>query len=140
MYDDQPKDDSTATQTKGVPVYKRMLDLFEAEGINTLFGIPDPNFVHMFLEAEKRGWTVVSPHHEAAAGFMASAAARMTGKPSVCIGTLGPGMANLMPAIQCAKVENDPVIILGQMPGVIIYSRNLWLIQKAKRAVEAPDA
>ena len=35
-----------------VPVYKRILDLFEAEGVNTLFGIPDPNFVHMFLEAE----------------------------------------------------------------------------------------
>ena len=31
-----------------VPVYKRILDLFEAEGVNTLFGIPDPNFVHMF--------------------------------------------------------------------------------------------
>ena len=36
----------------GVPVYKRILDLFEAEGVNTLFGIPDPNFVHMFVEAE----------------------------------------------------------------------------------------
>jgi hypothetical protein len=35
----------------GVPVYKRILDLFEAEGVNTLFGIPDPNFVHMFAEA-----------------------------------------------------------------------------------------
>ena len=58
----------------GTPVYKRILDLFEAEGINTLFGIPDPNFVHLFLEAEKRGWTVVSPHHEASAGHMAAAA------------------------------------------------------------------
>ena len=58
----------------GVPVYKRILDLFEAEGIRTLFGIPDPNFVHLCLEAEARGWTVVSPHHEAAAGFMAEAA------------------------------------------------------------------
>ena len=36
----------------GVPVYKRILDLFEAEGVNTLFGIPDPNFVHMFTEAD----------------------------------------------------------------------------------------
>ena len=59
-----------------VPVYKRILQLFEEEGINTLFGIPDPNFVHLFLEAEQRGWTVVSPHHEAAAGFMAEAASR----------------------------------------------------------------
>jgi thiamine pyrophosphate-dependent acetolactate synthase large subunit-like protein len=97
----------------GVPVYERILQLFEAEGINTLFGIPDPNFVHLFLEAESRGWTVVSPHHEAAAGFMAEAASRITGKPAVAIGTLGPGIANMMPAIQCAKVENSPVIFLG---------------------------
>ncbi len=96
-----------------VPVYERILQLLEAEGIKTLFGIPDPNFVHMFLAAEKRGWTVVSPHHEAAAGFMAEAATRITGKPAVCIGTLGPGMANMMPAIQCCLVENSPVIFLG---------------------------
>lgn len=96
-----------------VPVYKRILDLLEAEGINTLFGIPDPNFVHMFLEAERRGWTVVAPHHEAAAGFMAEAASRITGKPAVAIGTLGPGIANAAPAIQCALVENSPVIFIS---------------------------
>ena len=47
--------------TMAVPVYKRILDLFEAEGINTIFGIPDPNFVHMFTEADARGWSVVAP-------------------------------------------------------------------------------
>ncbi len=108
-YDDTAAPESTG----GTPVYKRMLDLFEAEGIKTLFGIPDPNFVHLCLEAERRDWTVVSPHHEAAAGFMAEAASRITGKPAVCFGTLGPGMANMMPAIQCCKVENSPVIFLG---------------------------
>ena len=31
----------------------------------------------------------------------------------------------------------DPVIILGQLPGVVIYSRNLWLIKKdADRRVD----
>src|SRR5215510_3543276 len=88
----------------GVPVYKRILDLFEAEGVNTLFGIPDPNFVHMFAEADARGWSVVAPHHELSAGFMAEAVSRMTG---------GPGMANIAGAIMCAKVENSPVIFLG---------------------------
>ncbi len=96
-----------------VKVYERILHLFEAEGINTLFGIPDPNFVHMFITAEKRGWKVVAPHHEEAAGFMAEAAFRMTGKPGLCIGTLGPGVANLAGAMMCAKVENSPVIFLG---------------------------
>lgn len=96
-----------------VKVYERILDLFEAEGINTLFGIPDPNFVHLFRLAEERGWTVVAPHHEESAGFMAEAVSRMTGKAAVCIGTLGPGLANLSGAIMCAKVENSPVIFLG---------------------------
>lgn len=113
MYDDQPAPEASAKTSKGTPVYKRILELFEAEGINTLYGIPDPNFVHLFLEAEKRGWTVVSPHHEAAAGFMAEATSRITGKPALAIGTLGPGLANMMPAIQCCKVENSPVIFLG---------------------------
>jgi thiamine pyrophosphate-dependent acetolactate synthase large subunit-like protein len=97
----------------GVPVFKRILDLFEAEGINTLFGIPDPNFVHMFAEAEARGWSVVAPHHELSAGFMAEAASRMTGKPGLCIGTLGPGVANIAGAMMCALVEYSPVIFLG---------------------------
>jgi thiamine pyrophosphate-dependent acetolactate synthase large subunit-like protein len=94
-------------------VYERILDLFEQEGINALFGIPDPNFVHMFLTAEKRGWQVVAPHHEQVAGFMAEGVWRMTGKPGLCVGTLGPGVANLAPAMMCAKVENSPVIFLG---------------------------
>jgi acetolactate synthase-1/2/3 large subunit len=96
-----------------VKVYERILRLFEAEGMNTIFGIPDPNFVHLFHRAQERGWNVVSPHHEASAGFMAEAVSRMTGKASVCAGTLGPGLANLAPAIMCAKVENSPVIFLG---------------------------
>jgi acetolactate synthase-1/2/3 large subunit len=95
------------------PVYKRMLDLFEAEGINTLIGIPDPNFVHLFLEAESRGWTVIAPHHEESSGFISEAIARMTGKPAVCIATLGPGIANASGAMMCALVENSPVIFIG---------------------------
>ncbi|MET7769297.1 thiamine pyrophosphate-binding protein [Nocardia sp. NPDC005366] len=96
-----------------VKVYERILALFEAEGINTIFGIPDPNFVHMFHLAEERGWNVIAPHHEESAGFMAEAVSRMTGKAAVCIGTLGPGVANLAGAMMCAKVENSPVIFLG---------------------------
>lgn len=26
----------------------------------------------------------------------------------------------------------EPVIIIGQLPGTVIYARNLWLIRKAK--------
>ena len=118
-----------------VKVYERILDLFAAEGINTLYGIPDPNFVHMFLEAEKRGWEVVAPHHEESAGFMAEATSRMTGKPGLCIATLGPGIANIAGAIMCAKVENSPVIFLGGQRARITEQR-VWRgrIQFVKQA------
>ncbi|MFT5481843.1 MAG: acetolactate synthase-1/2/3 large subunit [Halieaceae bacterium] len=96
-----------------VKVYERILQLFEAEGVNTIFGIPDPNFVHMFVAAQERGWNIVTPHHELAAGFMAEGYARMTGTPALCIATLGPGIANAAGAMMCAKVENSPVIYIG---------------------------
>ena len=96
-----------------VPVYERILQLLEAEGIKTLFGIPDPGFVHMAATAEGRGWEVIAPHHEQAGAFMAEAWSRMTGKPGVCFGTQGPGVANLVAAAIVAAKENTPTIFLG---------------------------
>jgi len=32
-----------------------------------------------------------------------------------------------------ALYRKDPVFILGQMLGVVIYSRNLWLIHASRR-------
>lgn len=108
---------------KGVKVYQRILELFEAEGVKTVIGIPDPNFVHLFVEAEKRGWDIVTPHHELAAGMIAEGYARMTGKPALCIATLGPGIANAAGAMMCAKVENTPVIFLGGQRGRVTERR-----------------
>jgi len=96
-----------------VKVYERILELFEAEGVNAIFGIPDPNFVHMFVAAEERGWTVVTPHHELSAGFMAEAYARMNGTPALCIATLGPGIALASGSMMNSLVENSPVIYIG---------------------------
>jgi thiamine pyrophosphate-dependent acetolactate synthase large subunit-like protein len=96
-------------------VHERILELLEAEGVKTLFGIPDPSFVGMFVAAQQRGWRVIAPHHEQAGGFMADALWRMTGIPGVVVGNQGPGVANLAPAAICAAKENTPTIfIMGQ--------------------------
>lgn len=98
-----------------VYVHERILQLLEAEGIKTLFGIPDPSFVAMFIAAEARGWRVIAPHHEQAGAFMADGLWRMTGRPGVIVGNQGPGVANLAPAAICAAKENTPTIfIMGQ--------------------------
>ncbi len=94
-------------------VPERMLELMEAEGIKTLFGIPDPCFVAMFSIAQRRGWRVIAPHHEQAGAFMADGLYRMTGRPGVIIGNEGPGVANLAPAAICAAKENIPTIFIA---------------------------
>ncbi|MXO89904.1 thiamine pyrophosphate-binding protein [Pontixanthobacter aquaemixtae] len=99
--------------TEQSPVYLRVLELLEMEGIKTLFGIPDPGFVHMAATAEGRGWQVVAPHHEQAGCFMADAWGRMTGKSGVVFGTMGPGVANLAAAAIVAHKENSPTIFLA---------------------------
>jgi len=116
MYSD---DKAAAPATKAAkngsttPVYERILELFEQEGVKAIFGIPDPNFVHMFVAAEKRGWKVVTPHHELAAGMMAEAYARMNGTPALCISTLGPGISLTSGSMMNSLVENSPVVYLG---------------------------
>ncbi|WP_372748674.1 thiamine pyrophosphate-binding protein [Litorivivens sp.] len=96
-----------------IPVYERVLELLEAEGVKAVFGIPDPNFVHLFVAAEKRGWQVVTPHHELSAGMMAEAYTRINGTPALCISTLGPGIALASGSMMNSLVENSPVIYLG---------------------------
>ena len=96
-----------------VLVGERVLQLLEAEGIKTLFGIPDPSFFRMFVTAEQRGWQVIAPHHEEAGAFMAEGMWRMTGKPGVIVGNQGPGVGNLVPAAINAMKENAPVIFIG---------------------------
>ena len=86
-----------------VHVYERVLQLLEAEGVKTLFGIPDPSFFRMFNCATERGWDVIAPHHEESGAFMADAYARMTGKVGVIVGNQGPGVANLVPAAICVR-------------------------------------
>jgi acetolactate synthase-1/2/3 large subunit len=43
---------------------------------------------------------------------MADAYARVTGKPGVCIGTVGPGAADLVPGVYAAWADSIPMVVL----------------------------
>jgi thiamine pyrophosphate-dependent acetolactate synthase large subunit-like protein len=94
-----------------------ILDALERGGVRCLFGIPDPAFLGLLTRAQARGFTIVTPHHEAAAGFMAEAAARVTGVPAAVLLSPGPGVANALPAMACARAERAPVLFLGGARG-----------------------
>jgi len=107
-------------------MHERIVDLIQAEGIDTLFGIPDPSFFALFIEAERRGMRIVSPHHEQAAALTADGFYRMTGKPVVLCLNKGPGVANVMAGVNFLMKENVPAVC-------IMANRQRFYEQKVRR-------
>lgn len=89
----------------------------ENEGVRHVFGIPGEENLD-FLEAlRESSIQLVLTRHEQAAGFMAATVGRLTGKPGVCLSTLGPGATNLVTAASYAKLGGWPALfITGQKP------------------------
>src|SRR4051794_10795150 len=59
----------------------------------------------------------VGVRHEEAGAFAASAQAQLTGRLSVCMGTVGPGAIHLLNGLYDAKKSHAPVLaICGQVP------------------------
>src|SRR5439155_22819015 len=46
------------------------------------------------------------------AGFPADVMGRLTGKPGLCIATLGPGATNLATGVGCAFLDRSPMIAI----------------------------
>jgi acetolactate synthase-1/2/3 large subunit len=94
-------------------------DLFikclEAEGVDTIFGIPGEENADFMISILDSPIEFVVCRHEQAAAFMADMYGRMTGKPGVCLATLGPGATNLTTGLGQANMDCSPVVgIIGQ--------------------------
>ncbi|MBU1626734.1 thiamine pyrophosphate-binding protein [bacterium] len=81
-------------------------------GVRYVFGIPGGSWID-YMDAMRRvGVEFVLVSNEASAGFMAAVTGRLTGKPGVCYGTLGPGATNLCTGVGCAYLDRNPLIAL----------------------------
>ncbi len=98
-----------AQQTVGA----RLAELFHAEGIDTLFSIPDPGYSFVHGRALELAMRIVAPRHESAGVHMADGLARVTGRPQVAMAGMGPGVANTVPGVVCAWIESIPVVVIG---------------------------
>lgn len=97
-------------------------DLFikalENEGVEYIFGLPGEENL-AFLESVRKSEKIelILTRHEQGAGFMAATYGRLTGKPGVCLSTLGPGATNLVTSAAFAQLGAMPmVMITGQKP------------------------
>ena len=95
-----------------------LLSVLTANGVDRVFLVPGESYLGI-LDAlnEFPALDVVTCRHEAGAGFMACADARLSGKPSLALVSRGPGASNASIAVHTAQQDALPLIlVIGQVP------------------------
>lgn len=86
------------------------------EDVKYLFGIIGGQFLNMFDAiyrwGKEKGIETVMFRHEQVAAHAADAWARVTNKPGICFGTVGPGATQLIPGVGAAWSDNMPMIVI----------------------------
>ena len=86
------------------------------ENVRYMFGIPGGQFLAMYDAiyrwGKDQGIETILFRHEQAAAHAADAWSRVTNKPGVCFGTVGPGALHLMPGVGTAWSDNIPVVAI----------------------------
>jgi acetolactate synthase I/II/III large subunit len=87
-----------------------------AAGVRHVFGYPGESVIDFMEAARQHDLGVVSAVREATAAFMAEAAAMATGRPGVCLSTLGPGSTAVLNGVASATLDRVPVLaVSGQI-------------------------
>src|ERR1700754_1053493 len=95
--------------TKGSDLLVRAL---ENEGVDRIFGIPGEENLDVVESLRNSKIELVLTRHEQAAAFVAATHGRLTGKPGVCISTLGPGALNFSTGAAYANLGAMPMLMI----------------------------
>ena len=104
------------TTTKGSDV---LVAALENEGVTHIYGVPGEENLDVVEAIRRSSIQLVLTRHEQAAAFMAATYGRLTGKPGVCITTLGPGALNLTTGAAYALLGAMPMIMITGQKGIL---------------------
>lgn len=93
-------------------VAELMIKCLEKEGVKYIFGVPGEenlDFMDAILDSSIE---FIVTRHETGAAFMAGMVGRLTGRPGVCLSTLGPGATNMMTGVADANMNRSPLVAI----------------------------
>src|ERR1700757_3108743 len=102
-------DERGMTMPKGSDL---LVAALENDGVDPIFGVPGEENLDVVESLRNSKIKLILTRHEQAAAFMAATHGRLTGKPGVCISTLGPGALNLSTGAAYAHLGAMPMIML----------------------------
>jgi acetolactate synthase-1/2/3 large subunit len=110
----------TEGNPRSVPMPKGsdlLVAALENEGVELIFGVPGEENLDLLDSLRTSRIRLILTRHEQAAAFMAATHGRLTGRPGVCLATLGPGALNLSTGAAFAHLGAMPMIMItGQKP------------------------
>src|SRR5919107_4776017 len=91
----------------------------ENEGVERVFGVPGEENLDLVESLRRSSIELVLTRHEQPAAFMAATYGRLTGKPGVCLATLGPGALNLATGAAYAHLGAMPMVMITGQKGIM---------------------
>ncbi|WP_043338363.1 acetolactate synthase large subunit [Belnapia moabensis] len=91
----------------------------ENEGVDRIFGVPGEENLDVVEALRTSSIQLVLTRHEQSAAFMAATYGRLTGKPGVCLSTLGPGALNLVTGAAYAQLGAMPMVMITGQKGIM---------------------
>ena len=96
-----------------------LVSALENEGVRQIFGVPGEENLDVVEALRRSTIELVLTRHEQAAAFMAATHGRLTGKPGVCLSTLGPGALNLTTGAAYALLGAMPMVMITGQKGIL---------------------
>ncbi|NUQ60705.1 MAG: thiamine pyrophosphate-binding protein, partial [Anaerolineales bacterium] len=96
-----------------ITVGELLAKCLQAEGIEMMFGIIDGAHIPFSAHLGKYGIRHINCRHEEGAVHLAEGYTRTNGKPSVVIGSPGPGGANMLAGLTSAYAEGHPIVAIA---------------------------
>jgi acetolactate synthase-1/2/3 large subunit len=94
-----------------------LVSALENEGVERIFAVPGEENLDVVESLRRSRIELIVTRHEQGAAFMAATHGRLTGRPGVCLSTLGPGALNFTTGAAYAHLGAMPMLLLtGQKP------------------------
>jgi acetolactate synthase I/II/III large subunit len=91
----------------------------ENEGVERIFGVPGEENLDVLESLRHSKIELIVTRHEQPASFMAATYGRLTGRPGVCLATLGPGALNFTTGAAYALLGAMPMVMLTGQKGIL---------------------
>src|SRR5881394_3836200 len=101
------------SQPQEIDGFQLVIDALKLNGVDTIFGLPGIPITDLTRKLQAAGIRMISFRHEQNAGYAASIAGFMTGKPGICLTVSAPGFLNGLTALANATTNCFPMILIS---------------------------